>query len=77
MYLIKKEGYPGWVPSSHLYETTTDTTNCSIAIVNAKTSTLYSDKNKKNKYIDISYTTILPEVKEDGEWLHVLTPQNE
>ncbi|MFJ5768844.1 S-layer homology domain-containing protein [Psychrobacillus sp. NPDC093180] len=72
----QKEGYPGWVPTSHLYETTTDTTNCSIAIVNAKSSTLYSDTKKKNKYIDISYTTILPVIKEEGEWLHVLTPQN-
>ncbi|MFJ8064784.1 NlpC/P60 family protein [Psychrobacillus sp. NPDC096426] len=72
----QKEGYPGWVPTSHLYETTTDTSTCSIAIVNAKSSTLYSDTNKKNKYIDISYTTILPVIKEEGEWLHVLTPQN-
>lgn len=72
----QKEGYSGWVPTSHLFETATDTTNCSIAIVNAKSSTLYSDAKKKNKYIDISYTTILPVIKEEGEWLHVLTPQN-
>lgn len=72
----QKEGYPGWVPTSHLFETTTDTTDCSIAIVNAKSATLYSDTKKKNKYIDISYTTILPVIKEEGEWLHVLTPQN-
>ena len=72
----QKEGYPGWVPTSHLFETAVDTSNCSIAIVNAKSSTLYSDTEKKNKYIDISYTTILPVIKEEGEWLHVLTPQN-
>lgn len=72
----QKEGYPGWVPSSHIVETTTDTSECPIAIVNAKSTNLYQDTNKKKVYIPISYTTILPVVKEEGEWLHVMTPAN-
>ncbi|WP_277586722.1 NlpC/P60 family protein [Psychrobacillus antarcticus] len=72
----QKEGYPGWVPSSHLAETTTDTSECPIAIVNAKSTNLYQDTKKNKVYIPISYTTILPVVKEEGEWLHVMTPTN-
>jgi len=72
----QKEGYPGWVPSSHIAETTTDTSDCPIAIVNAKSTNLYQDTNKKKVYIPISYSTILPVVKEEGEWLHVMTPAN-
>ncbi|MER2261595.1 MAG: NlpC/P60 family protein [Psychrobacillus sp.] len=72
----QKEGYPGWVPKSHIFETTKDYTDCSIAVVNAKSTTLYRDMAKKNKYISISYSTILPVMKEEGDWLHVQTPQN-
>ncbi|MEK4523131.1 NlpC/P60 family protein [Psychrobacillus sp. FSL W7-1493] len=72
----QKEGYPGWVPKSHIYETTKGYSDCAIAVVNAKSTTLYSDTAKKNKYISISYSTILPVVKEEGDWLHVQTPQN-
>lgn len=71
----QKEGYPGWVPKSHVVATTTDFTDCSIAVVKAKMASLYNVDNKK-KYMDISYSTILPIVKEEGEWLHVQTPAN-
>lgn len=72
----QKEGYPGWVPKSHIVETATDYTDCSIAIVSAKSTTLYNDTNKKIRFLNISYSTILPVVKEEGDWLHVQTPAN-
>lgn len=72
----QKEGYPGWVPKSHIVETATDYTDCSIAIVNSKSATLYNDTNKKKSFLNISYSTILPIVKEEGDWLHVQTPAN-
>lgn len=72
----QKEGYPGWVPKSHIIETAKDYSDCSIAVVNAKSTMLYSDTAKKNKYISLSYSTILPVIKEEGDWLHVQTPQN-
>lgn len=71
----QKQGYPGWVPKSHVVATSTDFTDCSIAIVKAKMATLYNVENKK-KYMDISYSTILPVIKVEGEWLHVQTPVN-
>lgn len=71
----QKEGYPGWVPKSHVTATSTDFSDCSIAIVNAKMATLYNVDTKK-KYMDISYSTILPIIKVEGEWLHVQTPAN-
>lgn len=71
----QKQGYPGWVPKSHVVATTTDFTDCSIAVVKEKVATLYNVDNKK-KYMDISYSTILPIVKEEGEWIHVQTPAN-
>ena len=71
----QKEGYPGWVPKSHVIETSTDYSNCAIAIVTSKVAPLYHVENKK-KFMDISYSTILPVIKEDGEWFHIQTPGN-
>ena len=71
----QKAGYPGWVPKSHVTATSTDVTNCSIAIVTNKIAPLYNPVDKK-KYMDISYSTILPVIKTEGDWLHVQTPAN-
>ena len=71
-----KAGYPGWVPKSHVTELTTDYKDCHIAIVDTNIATLYDEPKKANKYMDISYTTILPVIGEKGEWLHVQTPAN-
>ncbi|CAM3228146.1 NlpC/P60 family protein [Filibacter tadaridae] len=71
-----KAGYQGWVPKSHVTERTIDYTNCRIAIVDTNIATLYNEPKMKNKYMDISYTTILPVIKEEGGWLHVQTPAN-
>src|SRR5690606_30719710 len=38
--------------------------------------TLYNEPKKANKFMDISYTTMLPVIKEEGDWLHVQTPAN-
>ncbi|NYF25459.1 S-layer homology domain-containing protein [Sporosarcina sp. JAI121] len=71
-----KAGYPGWVPKSHVTETTADYTDCKIAIVDTNIATLYNEPQKANKFVDISYTTILPVIQEEGEWIHVQTPSN-
>lgn len=71
----QKEGYPGWVPKSHVAKVTTDYSDCSITIVTSKLATLYNEVNKK-KFIDISYSTILPVMKEDDTYYHVQTPAN-
>jgi len=44
--------------------------------VKAKTATLYTKPDLKTKFIDISYSTILPIIKEDGDWIHVQTPSH-
>ena len=69
-------GYPGWVPKSHITELYPNYTDCSIAVVNAKIATLYNEPKTTNKYMDISFSTILPVIKEEGNWLHVQTPAN-
>jgi len=71
-----KAGYPGWVPKSHVTEITTDYTDCQLAIVDTNIATLYNEAKKANKFMDISYTTMLPVIKEEGDWLHIQTPAN-
>lgn len=70
-----KNGYQGWVPKSHVAAVAFDSTNCPIAIVDAKIASLYNEPKLHDKYkwMDISYTTILPVVKDNGNWLEVLT----
>lgn len=68
-----KAGYPGWVSKRHITSTTKNYDDCSIAIVTAKKATLLN-KDQKTKYIEISYATILPIIKEDNQFYHVQTP---
>ena len=70
-----KNGYEGWVPKSHVAASTINNTDCPIAIVDAKIATLYNVPkwDDKQKWLDVSYTTILPVVAEHGEFLEVLT----
>lgn len=70
-----KAGYPGWVPKTHIKETSMDYTDCSIAIVKAKVASLYEVKTYKH-FMNISYSTILPVLKEEGNFLHVQTPSD-
>lgn len=71
----QKEGYPGWVPKTHIAKTSKDYSTCSIAIVTSKLATLYHADTQK-KFMDISYSTILPVIKTEGNWHHVQTPAN-
>ncbi|MER1987051.1 MAG: NlpC/P60 family protein [Solibacillus sp.] len=71
----QKEGYPGWVPKSHVTKVTEDYSDCAIAIVTAKFTPLYNEINKA-KFMNISYATILPVVGEDKKFYHVQTPAN-
>lgn len=71
----QKEGYPGWVPKSHVAKVTEDYSDCAIAIVTAKLAPLYNEVNKE-KFMSISYSTILPVVGEDKTFYHVQTPAN-
>lgn len=70
------KGYPGWVPLSHITEIQKDFSECSIAIVVSKIAPLYNDVDGKSVFMDISYTTVLPVIKEEGQWIHVQTPAN-
>ncbi|MFS0574596.1 S-layer homology domain-containing protein [Sporosarcina sp. 179-K 3D1 HS] len=72
-----KEGYPGWVPKSHITETYPNYKDCQIAMVSAPKAGLYHDAaGTSTKFMDISINTILPVIKEEGAWLHVQTPAN-
>lgn len=71
----QKEGYPGWIPKSHITKVTKDYSDCAVAVVTAKTATLYNPDTKK-RFMDISYSTILPVIKAEGDWLHLQTPAN-
>lgn len=71
----QKEGYPGWVPTSHIAKVATDYSDCAIAIVTSKFAPLYNEENKK-EFMDITYSTILPVVGEDESFYFVQTPAN-
>lgn len=71
----QKEGYPGWIPKSHITKVTKDYSDCAVAVVTAKTAALYNPDTKK-RFMDISYSTILPVIKAEGDWLHLQTPAN-
>lgn len=69
-------GYPGWVPKSQITESNTGYEECSIAIVDAPSVTLYNERNIENEFMELSYNTRLPIIEEDDEWFHIQTPVN-
>lgn len=69
-------GYEGWVPKNHITSYYPNYEKCPIAIVNADLTTLYNSPSTQSPFMKISYTTILPVIREDAEWLHVQTPAN-
>lgn len=71
-----KAGYPGWVPKSHIADIYPNYKDCALAIVDTNTAILYNKPDSTSKFMDISYTTTLPIIKEDAEWIHVQTPKN-
>ncbi|MBY0123678.1 C40 family peptidase [Bacillus sp. S/N-304-OC-R1] len=72
-----KSGYPGWVPKSHISEYDLNNQDCSIALVSVNKANLYNEASTKSKFMEISFNTILPIVKEEKDWLQVLTPKKE
>ena len=70
-------GYPGWVPASHISEWDTFTQDCKLAIIEANTTTLYDNASFTKPFMDISFNTRLPVVKEGSDWIKVYTPSNE
>ncbi|WP_102273720.1 S-layer homology domain-containing protein [Cytobacillus massiliigabonensis] len=70
-------GYPGWVPKSHITEYYPNYENCKIAIVSANKASLYNTKAAASKFLEVSFNTILPVMKEENNWLQVQTPTNE
>ena len=73
-----QSGYPGWVPKSHITEANLNYEDCSIAIVEVPIAKLYNEPklSDKNHFMAISYSTILPVIQQDKEWLQVQTPSN-
>jgi len=69
-----KMGYPGWVPKNHIVQMNNNYTECPIAIVSEPAIEIFSDSTLKEPFIDVSFNTTLPIIKEDKELLHVLTP---
>lgn len=69
-------GYPGWVPKSQITESLPNYEDCSIAIVDAPSVTLYNERNIEGKFMELSYNTRLPIVQENDDWIQVQTPVN-
>ncbi|MDZ5472906.1 C40 family peptidase [Bacillus sp. 31A1R] len=69
-----KYGYPGWMPKSQISKQKGDFTECNIASVKAKTANLYDDKRKK--FLEVSFNTRLPVIKEEKAWVQVMIPSN-
>lgn len=71
------QGYPGWVPKSHIREYYPNYENCKIAIVQTETANVYNSASTTGPFLQISFNTILPIIKEDAHWIQVSTPTNE
>jgi len=67
-----KRGYPGWIPSVQLIESSTTKENARKVVVKMKKAPLYSEQLKK--VCDLSYQTELPYLEEESEYIKVQTP---
>ena len=66
-------GYPGWVPSCQLADAAVEFQHSkTFAAVTSKNAMLYS--RNQESLLEISYETVLPVQKEDGEKVYVDTP---
>lgn len=70
------KGYTGWVPKDHIIETDVNDEISKIAIVSVRIASLYHSPSTKDKFIDLSFNTKLPVIKEEKNWLYVQTPNN-
>jgi gamma-D-glutamyl-L-lysine dipeptidyl-peptidase len=71
-------GYPGWMPKEQLtLEKRLDNfTNSPFMMVTSPTAWLYDDKELKNSFMEISFNTRLPVLKEHGDVVMVATPND-
>ncbi|KAA0566573.1 NlpC/P60 family protein [Bacillus sp. CH30_1T] len=71
-------GYPGWMPKEQLtLEKRLDNfTNSPFMMVTSPTAWLYDGKELKNSFMEISFNTRLPVLKEYGDVVMVATPND-
>lgn len=69
---IQQEGYPGWVPKSHIATQQSNVDSCDVTIVTANKTLLRHLDGKP--FREISFNTMLPVVKEDTRRIYVKTP---
>lgn len=71
-----EQGYPGWMPLRQLAESSAidSLAACPEAIVSAPTALLYEDAVGAAPFMEISFNTRLPVVREEGDAYIVQTP---
>ncbi|MFB7141522.1 NlpC/P60 family protein [Gottfriedia sp. NPDC056225] len=71
-------GYPGWMPKKQLTadERLEKFNNKPFIMVSSPTAFLYNGKNLKNKFMEISFNTQLPVLKDYGKVVKVATPDD-
>jgi hypothetical protein len=71
-----EEGYPGWMPSSQLTESDVSylAAACQTAVVKSRTAFLYHDPSGSLPFMELSFNTRLPILKETGKFFAVQTP---
>lgn len=65
-------GYPGWIPKCQLTKVEWNLKKGPVAIVTSKKASLFG--SYEQVLLELSYLTILPVKKEEGEWIKVVTP---
>lgn len=75
---LNQNGYPGWVPKKQLAKGRSyqKQLNRPFALITSPTAWLYKDQKQQKKYIEISFDTRLPVIREDQEALLVATPSD-
>lgn len=72
-------GYPAWMPKEQLADEKMFSTmqeNKPFALITDPTAWLYDDKNKKDKFKEVSFHTRLPVITETGSFTLVATPSD-
>ncbi|MEF3301623.1 C40 family peptidase [Paenibacillus sp. GYB003] len=71
-----ERGYPGWLPLGQIAETAAvaDLAACPTAVVASASAWLYDDPERSSPFLELSFNTRLPAVRESGENVVVLTP---